>query len=145
MVTERIVRSKQGKDLGPFYKGFIIHSIPASKPLDVTRIIRDPNGLTLAIDAKGKIYSPGLLGARMYSEYSNISAKVVTLLAKLGVITQEQADAHTKARDEQIAREDARWRLKEFEETAEKYGLKIAKSQMDKLRKLAFQNSEDES
>lgn len=136
MAAARIVRSKQGQPTG-YGTGFIIHGIPANKPLAVKTIVRDADGLTLAVDDKGKIYSPGLRARRIWSDDSMISVKTVNLLAKMGVITQEQADAHAKNREIQTAQADARWRLKEFEETAEKYGLKIAKSQINKLRKLA--------
>lgn len=119
-------------------QGFLIHTLPANKAIAVTHAIRDSEyGTTLLIDQSGKIYSPTMAGRRSWSWRQGVSTRVARALAGLGVITKEQAASHEEARAAFIKKEDANCSLKNLEELAARYEVKLSGRGLTKLRKLA--------
>lgn len=101
--------------------GFLIHSVLANRRLHVRIFIRNPDGMSFLIDRHGKIYSPDLRSGQVYSSHTDISEKTLNSLLRMKAITEEQAEAHIKARKEAIV-----WQaLLDIEEVGCRLGLKI--------------------
>lgn len=120
------------------WQPFHIYNLPPNKPVAVVHAIRDSaSGITLLVDARGKIYSPRLTGSRMYSWRMGFSSKVAHALAGLGVITKAQAEAHDKAVDAYNKARSAKFSLEQLEGYAKEHGVKLSGPGLANLRKLA--------
>lgn len=102
--------------------GFLIHSTQANRRMHIKIFIRNPDGMSFLVDRKGRIYSPDLKSGTVLSSHTDISEKTLSSLLRMKAISQDQYEAHVKARKEAVL-----WQaLLEIEEIGKRLKLNIS-------------------